>query len=691
MNEPADRSRFEHVVAELAVDVERVAGNRNAMRELARSVIALNDPVGERVPPIVCEFMQFYLGTRYLSDAIGTRSWSDAGDWIAWSLSDDINDGQAREINVGRIIAFLQEATLSTLPITGATISQWLWQFYYYARRRAANAAIARELWDVSNFLIEANARTGLDNDGAILAAMCLGWAVQEAPSDLARPIAERVERFVSDPNVGSRARALLGVSLATKAASYTARAVHEWAAYVLQELDDSLVDHERLQLLVGLLPQAYDACTKDSTLREIERLQAAIPASARSTIEARRALDSVSDILLTLLHVALRKDDVAFAIAALGCWYGVDDSNFLIGTTECIVAMTFSDDGFSLQGNGTNFFEPEDRNAALVDVTAAMDAFAGTSNSVAGSSTDAINVPQRFGVPNPDLAAALEAALLDAYVPARSIDAWERALRPRVGQFFLPPSPHPIQAIQRFRLGRTSPWIASLQSPLTDRPIRHVVLWSGASSMTEEMETTAVQALFEAARIEVTLHTPDNAGIEEFVAAYQDASVDVLWISSHGEYDHWYPSDVTIQIARDGTCARLNDLLDNAPVSGARRLLVLNVCDGGRFEQTGALPRIGLAPALASRDQAIISHLWPVRGLAAAAGGALLAAELARGNTFFGAFETMLGQLHSTSDVLSTLLLQILGEQSELYQRVTASNEDFLNLSNYGSPVFFQ
>lgn len=190
---------------------------------------------------------------------------------------------------------------------------------------------------------------------------------------------------------------------------------------------------------------------------------------------------------------------------------------------------------------------------------------------------------------------------------------------------------------------------------------------------------------------VTVDAHIAVDSTAAEFAAVYSDPAVDVLWVMSHGEFDHWAPHEATLQVSRNGDRVSLADLWRRSPETEDRRLLFLNACDAGRFEEGGLLPHVGLAPSVAGPAQAVISHLWPVTHYPSATFGAFLATFLSRGQSFFDSFQSALGALHKDAPASGTALEQLSGFSTPLTQRLRQREEDFTPLEISGSPVFYE
>jgi CHAT domain-containing protein len=78
---------------------------------------------------------------------------------------------------------------------------------------------------------------------------------------------------------------------------------------------------------------------------------------------------------------------------------------------------------------------------------------------------------------------------------------------------------------------------------------------------------------------------------------SFESATYQVVWLISHGEYDHFFPKEARLEIGADGTSVGMDDLLNAKLNLTARRLLVLYVCDGATHPGEGVLPRLARGP----------------------------------------------------------------------------------------------
>ena len=215
-------------------------------------------------------------------------------------------------------------------------------------------------------------------------------------------------------------------------------------------------------------------------------------------------------------------------------------------------------------------------------------------------------------------------------------------------------------------------------------------MIWSGGGSLTEELETEVIKHIFESAGATVDVVLFSETAAQSFLDAYQDPQFDIIWVASHGEFDHWSPKHVAMHVG-DDLSVSLADLWGMAPITDMRRLAFLNICDGARFEERGFLPKIGMAPGLASADQATISHLWPVMGYPAAAFGAYLAYNLATGSSYFEAYKMAVLSITGTTLAIAEDLASKIGGNFDLIRQLRGKEENYSPLEFYGSAAFYQ
>lgn len=628
-------------------------------------------------------FAQFMVGAVGASHAVSQYELNETGDWLAWSLTDVIEDGPLQAMDVGRLEAFL-DPMITSWPPFAELYTGWLRDFFYYARRRAAMPEIANAILPVALGTLELQWKGPLSETLAMAASNLLSWSVQEFP-DAAQRVAPLVEQSARDLAVDGRVRLILAMTLAAKPGEALGEDTRHWRALALGELEAWHRGHERLQLLIDELGSRDDQRLFDDLLQEIDTHQRGVDQHDAQAVDVLRGLDALAPLIKVAVHICLTRHQSQRVVDLLAHWYGVG-SEEAFPAQELLIQCPFYSDGNLALVDTAAFRIQGDPQELLVALTQASNEFLGTYHSVEGAVTRP-HIADRPGVVDESAGAAFEARLADAYLPAGLAEqTWTFS-----GQIVVPSQGHPLQAIQLRHGTKCAPIVASLQRPRPDRPVQRVALWSGAGSMTEELERNAVAGAFRQGGVDVDVVTPDQASVDRFLELYEADSYDVVWLMSHGTFDHYAPKRASLVIDENGGEIGISELLKRSPRGDRRRLLVLNVCDGGRFEEIGVLPRVGVAPAAATAIQATISHLWPIHGISAAIFGTLLANHLASPMSFFDAFTQTLRHLRGGKEEVMALLRVAAGNDAEeLVSRLERSRIDLTNIAHWGSPVFY-
>lgn len=237
---------------------------------------------------------------------------------------------------------------------------------------------------------------------------------------------------------------------------------------------------------------------------------------------------------------------------------------------------------------------------------------------------------------------------------------------------------------------GSSLPIAASLETPHPDRQIKRALLWGSGCDFYSGIELDAVEAILADADVAIDRRSGEAATQEDFLAAYSDPGFDLVWVAGHGEIDHW--QDGSAQLLAGPDCAiGIDAMRETTPTEDNRRMCFFNICDGGVSAINGGMHKLGMAPMLANRSQATISHLWPVNPLTASAFGVFLAGALVDGLGFHQAFDAALNMVRAPRTNVAAAVRRLAPDQ-ELADRLDNNTSlDTDSILHWGSPVFFQ
>ncbi len=673
---------LDEVHARTARDLD---GARQSALALVTEIVAEQAHVSPQ-QLLSARFAQFMVCAWALTDAQEKGDLSACGDWVGWALSATIEAGPEVEIEIIRVNEFWASDSVSSWPGFCPTFVVYFSAFYYYARRRMAMRQVGVAFWDTASHLLDvlmARPPNQIDPAEAFLGSSMLAWAAMEAP-DLAQRLTPQVETWVGNEALPAEVRSVFCQTLATRAGRLSNQPEAYWARMALDHFGAHMIALEK----VSMLATVFDANSEgdvDAILAAIEDHQAPLHRTL-APLDFSVQAGFKADVIQAFVVRCLEAGRVDLALRGIARWYRAPGGEDAIDSSGVFVLSPFSERGFMATSQQSTQLVERDGQGLLERLTQETNDFLGALFTVTDADNSALRIPERPGVPDVARGTDWFSTQREAYCPVGPPEG-----PPSQMQLILPPAGHAIQAVQLAAWGVTWPIAASLSKPRPDRRPRTVALWSGGGSLTEAMELEMISSAFVASGATVEAFDPNAGTRQDFLAAYQDPRYDIFWVASHGEFDHWSPRDVKLHIAANGTAVSLADLFGRAPADGSRRLLVLNVCDGARFEEIGMLPRLGLAPGLASPQQATVSHLWPVLGFPSAAFGAYLAYYLAGGAPYFEAYVCSLEGMRKASGAISDELQAMYGKNFELLDRLRAREEDFAPLQFSGSAAFFQ
>lgn len=639
-------------------------------------------PVENRLLP---HYYQFIFATEALYTSYKEFELTEMGNWIGLALSEDIKDSHTKNLNVGRVTDFYSSAVVYSWAGFVPVMVKFFSAFYYYARERTAMNNIARELWPfaVTTFKEAMNLpEEHIFIDEAYLGSHMACWAAKEAP-DLAKSFVPHLESIAETNIIPQEVRALLYYSLSTTASAFSSKTSYEWAATTLAEFNEVLAEPHKLQLLATIYAGDKDGAPS-ALLSQMDLVQGTMKKNLDGIAFFRDAAMRAGSIQPFIVKT-LNAGETSLTLQGLLLWQQLLKPNANVTAEDLYISIPFGEHGYLAALGDQKIFVARDSQATLEQLVHSSNEFLGVAKTIAYSDNSGLTIPNRIGVPKYGASEEYEAALTNGYCfspfPFRS--------RPSC-QLTIDTECTPLQTIQLKAWGETWPITSSLSIPKPDRKPQNILIWCGGGSLTEELETEVIKCIFESAGATVNVVLFTEATKQSFLDAYQDPQYDIIWVASHGEFDHWSPKHVTMHIG-DDLSVSLEDLWEKVPVTDKRRLAFLNICDGARFEERGFLPKIGMAPGLASADQATISHLWPVMGYPAAAFGAYLAYNLATGSPYFESYKMAVLSLRRTTLEIAEDLASKIGGEFDLIRQLRGKEENYAPLEFYGSAAFYQ
>ena len=557
----------------------------------------------------------------------------------------------------------------------------WADGFFYYCRNQSALYAPAAKiapLLEATILNLPANRSLAIK---AAVSLMCWG---RDVGHQSAIGVAVVLRSLYDIDAVPRDIKALIAKAFSTRSCDLIGDPHHKWAKIVVGDYGDLLLQHEPFQYHFASFENVGDWDENvERLIKSAKEYSDGVRDSFPKHTDWLIALDQRSSLLSPAAKFALDNERAADFAKILTAWYG---GGIETASAGCSVVLPTAISGIGFLGNETEMVSFRGRFTEATNVVEAMNEATnnalGTTRTVqAGPELD--QVPGRPGQPNRDSANAFEEALTDFYnVP---VLAEKLAGAPSITCF--PHNIHPLQALLSREADECWPLSSSLRTPLPDRPIRQAAIWASCDDWYSEMEANSASEFLQRQGVEAHVYLGRERGRDDFLAMYCDPAYDFIHVVGHGVFDHWELGSSKVAI-NQGEVVAVDDLVGLQPENKGRRLLCLNICDGGVSDGLGGIQKLGLAPSLASPAQAAVSHLWPVEPRVASAFGLIVCSELVSAqNDHFVAFSETLKRVRDPWEQrVAALRGQFDGEIIERLENFNASDDIF----DWASPVFF-
>lgn len=680
-----DNDEFYKILEMVADDQSRASADRDSFLRLSEAIATDTIQLQLADEPVSCitnlHYLQYEVSISPIMAAMNAGELSLAHDWILNGFSDGIVSDVQREFYTPRIYDFLESDIPWIVRNQCMSMPEWFQAFFYYCRLRSALYEVAASLLHAAGQVIDCwpqSSRQSIE-----LQRSMLDWA-SSFDHKIAPYLAENLERLFDDPAVSLAQKAQIAASFSTNSGRFTGRSFREWAEWALENAHEELEQHETYQLLIATVETEADwEDKKGRIIEEIDKSIAALLLHMRQPSAAALLRDQRSQLLNSIVFLLIKfglRDDLLKVFSA---WYQVSEERQLAGGAFFVLPNVAG--GMRYLGAIGLQFPDEQWQNAINDINIQTNETLGVILTVEGEQIP-LQPPERPGCPIYENGRAFHSALSAFY----QMDKLTEDLLSG-SQFLIsfPGYPHPLQALMMAEAGRLLPISSSLQEPKEDREIQHAAIWYADNDFYSQMEADAVAEILSGSGVEVCLASGSNKSKADFLDFYADARFDLFWVVGHGIHDHWNPMASALHAGDPGEVT-IDEILGSDFTSDKRRLLVLNVCDGGVAAVTGGIQKLGLAPMLATAQQASISHLWPVDPKVASAFGLFLAVALTnRENTFIEAFSDALNSLRAPWGEVVQELAEV--SQNDIIERLRNTDIDSENILHWGSPCFFQ
>jgi len=643
----------------------------------------------ESFPNAILTVLQLHLTYMPLREHSIEKNLVDSLTWVGYGLGDNflsLGDNQEQKFypEIGHLYSKL------VAPISPVA-ADWFGYFYYIWGELGCDYEMGCSQIDAAinanNRLLDVGDVFKWSNNIGYLACWLARYEHEEA-----KPLIKHIESAYKTPEISSHVSLELLRILSTQAGRFSSNPPHVWAKLALDHYADQMTSHQRFIFsATAISPDADKNFEKTfpQLLTSLKETVSELVSTVEASVHRENRLSILSGNITPLLGNLIKLNQAKAAHEVLATWYSIDG-----GMSEDTAIILGNDPNSILACNKYKTFISKPNGLCVEHelLIKCMNEFLGISCSITGKGDFELNHPDsdRFGIPS-------EEKSNDYY---NAINAHYKLLE--LGGFLnsenikkiilIPAEHHPFQYSLKKSIGSCWPINVSLSTSYPDREIKHICLVSAGNSITEEIEIEIVTGFFEKSFscVEITLLAFSDSSKQDFIDVYGSDNFDIIWLMSHGNFNHWEPESVCIDIF--GEKMYLEELA-NIKINSCdtkRRLLFLNVCDGATSKSTGSISRIGFAPALSSANQCTISHLWPTNPWAASCFGAWLAIHLCNEGLFFNAYEKSIESMSLGKEGLIKSLIDKGVSADNALERIQRCNLDLSLMAHAGSAVFY-
>jgi hypothetical protein len=591
----------------------------NTLRD---DLIAETETVVDPAAAAMIDGMRFIVAYLPMQCTLTTGRLGECYSWTLWGISRS-HDPNAR-INYAEYQLPPYEAA-SAIMNDGIMpfVVGWAYCAYLLARKFGGLDGICTDVFDHC-YARALRAINGGDIRAGVLAAVAMANWANQRNHPKAEALTLELLRLFREPALPHRLKVDIGMLFVSPAAKWTGQLPIGWAQQLLSNYKGAMIEHEVLQVMAVTTDSLEAWNSKKAEILAEVRFLADHYRAGRSAMNAVVALESRVSIIHPFIYCLTKFGSTGDIMDILWAWYGkpgrerADDNILFVSPNH---------------GDGVAYVWPTGRwFAAGNDIWDSLEALL---TSVSEALNDYFRGPagdrerlfdeRMAGAPAFEHAGPLLARMEEHYHLEQLARQLPAGFVPR-SIVVLPAHRDPLQSLLAKAVGWLAPLEASLAKAERDREIKVVSIWPGETQLTEpEVEAVVAVGRLAGWVAKVRSGALDGAAFREF---YEDPEADVLWVIGHGEQSP-YRIEETGLVMEGHVLLPMPEIAEYKVPDAGRRLLVLNVCSSGSAQTMDGMARIGLGQELASPNQRVVAHLWPIDYYAALAFGCALASRL--------------------------------------------------------------
>ncbi|PGV54173.1 CHAT domain-containing protein [Bacillus sp. AFS037270] len=466
------------------------------------------------------------------------------------------------------------------------------------------------------------------------------------------------------------------------------------WAKRALS-LDVEMPEESRVALKLCKMKgeHKFDKEGLETLLRTyLEHLNSSLSILENCNIRNRR-----SDILITIIMLAIKHEEYSFAVKSAVLWrtfFNPDDVDEQLFDDVIILLIPTLKDAKSIyliMEDGNTTYHEFDDSLSLKEFLKIKNSFEGTWTVIAGD-TEPINKVE-YDTPNDEYSSMYDMAIEKYFNPREIANLLKGVSKEKkIRLLELTWTNTPIIPKISWYLQRNISLLGNSKN-LKEAKLKKVLIWCDPdNSLTDAYnEKEALEVLLNYYGISYEVYVGSECSLQLFLSKYNDLDFDLIWLMCHGAFNFDNPNDSVLTISETET-VRLSQLVFNNQHRKEKRLLVLNACQSGcstiRYDGMGF---VGLGSSLSSRNQTVFGHLWSVHSFAASILGPLFLTHILNGSSWGEALNLSRIDMSKGKEAILKSLRISIWDKIQLMDSIEYRNINLKELIYWASPILFE
>jgi hypothetical protein len=672
---------FETELIESKADIELL---QTRAKLFVEDLIRLRSKSSELIP--ISEFLQFYSSCLIIKFLLGRKTLNYVYDWLCNSISDSTGTTIERDYFPYRVDGFVTSDKSYIKEHFEQPFLLWTVGLFYYCRSIGGLNELATLY--LSNYfsILQTIVR---QNDYSIelinAISQLSSWSEQHKKTEYIKDCCQMLYSIYENTK-SPEFKKQIAFSFSCMKNNYTRLTKREWCNCVLDEYSTLLIGHEYLQIVLNKYDSDLQTIIKnfDRILDGINIYHTFLDKLSGTGIYMKYELAKIYSLLSNCILRLCINGRIDLVNQLIGHYFKIPSSELIDPDNFYIIPNDMNGVVYAFQD--VVIRQNSDVFTNIPKLTEISNKFFGTANSINDLIEFKIDAPDRIGVPDYSLGNEFCTAILK-HIDFKNI-LFHKNIHDVKGVSIYYGNQLPIQAIITRETGITFPLVQSFYKPYKIRGLKKVFIWQGQTNLSET-ECIGLKEIFEKKGIEVTLLVAENSTKEEFLSHYNNSLYDIVWISSHGEFDHYMPHNSHLNLGNTIT-VNMEDLAQYKPEISLRRLIVLDACDGATTALFNSPASIGIGATIVKASQSLISHSWPVSDYSGLVLSIILAIYLSNNYSYKEAHAaTVLLFLKGKESIIDFVQKHCTDE--DVLERITNTTIDFGNYYFWGSLTYVE